>query len=196
VPPSNRAAILEGAIECVQTLGVAGTTTRDIAAAAGGSLASIPYHFGSKEELLTEALLAGMSRFTDHIQEVALATDVEDRDRLAASMAAFIDSMEQSRPMMVSLMQGYAHALHTPELRDRVAVHRRALLERIGLIVQVSLGDRLPATSLHTLSVLALSLIDGLIMHWLMDSEDLPSSAELVEALGADVPTLFDGQHA
>jgi AcrR family transcriptional regulator len=191
MPPSNRAAILEAAIECVQELGVAGTTTRDIAAAAGGSLASIPYHFGSKDELMTEALLAGMVRFTDHVQEVALATNLEGPDRLARLMAAFIESMTESRPLLVSLMEGYAHALHTRALQARVAEHRRALLDRIGLIVRLSFGEQAADVEIHTLSLLALSLIDGLIMHWLIDPEDVPSSGEIVRALGADVQKLF-----
>lgn len=191
MPPSNRAAILEAAIECVQELGVAGTTTRDIAAAAGGSLASIPYHFGSKDELMTEALLAGMVRFTDHVQEVALATNLEGPDRLARLMAAFIESMTESRPLLVSLMEGYAHALHSPALQARVAEHRRALLDRIGLIVRLSFGEQAADVEIHTLSLLALSLIDGLIMHWLIDPEDVPSSGEIVRALGADVQKLF-----
>jgi AcrR family transcriptional regulator len=194
MPPSNRAAILEAAIECVQELGVAGTTTRDIAAAAGGSLASIPYHFGSKDELMTEALLAGMVRFTDHVQEVALATNLEGPDRLARLMAAFIESMTESRPLLVSLMEGYAHALHTPALEARVAEHRRALLDRIGLIVRLSFGEQAADVEIHTLSLLALSLIDGLIMHWLIDPEDVPPSGEIVRALGADVQKLFSSK--
>src|SRR5947199_9420066 len=53
---SHRDQLLDGAIECLQTKGYARTTARDIAAAADANLASIGYHFGSKEALLDEAV--------------------------------------------------------------------------------------------------------------------------------------------
>jgi hypothetical protein len=40
--------------------GYARTTARDLAAESGANLASIGYHFGSKEALLNEALAEGM----------------------------------------------------------------------------------------------------------------------------------------
>lgn len=191
MPPSNRSAILEGAIECVQTLGVSATTTRDIAAAAGGSLASIPYHFGSKDELMTEALLTAMVRFTDRIEEVAVSSAGDGPPSVARLMAVLLDSMEQSRPLLVSMMEGQVHALHAPALKERVAEHRRQLVERIGLLVRLTLGEHARDADVRTLSILALSLIDGLFMHWLMDPDDLPPRSELVRSLGEDAPRLF-----
>jgi AcrR family transcriptional regulator len=52
----NREDLLAGARKVIIERGVAKATARDIAAAAGVSLAAIGYHFGSKERLLTEAL--------------------------------------------------------------------------------------------------------------------------------------------
>jgi len=54
--PSSRDQLLEGALLCLQTKGYARTTARDIAAASGANLASIGYHFGSKEGLLNAAV--------------------------------------------------------------------------------------------------------------------------------------------
>ena len=52
----NREALVEGAKACLLEKGYSRTTARDIATAAGVSLAAIGYHFGSKETLLNEAL--------------------------------------------------------------------------------------------------------------------------------------------
>lgn len=52
----NREDLLAGARQVIIERGVAKATAREIAAAAGVSLAAIGYHFGSKEQLLTEAL--------------------------------------------------------------------------------------------------------------------------------------------
>ncbi len=54
----NREDLIEGARRCIIEKGYARTTARDIAGAAGVSLAAIGYHFGSKEALMAEALLS------------------------------------------------------------------------------------------------------------------------------------------
>lgn len=53
----NREDLLAGARRVIVERGVANATARDIAQAAGVSLAAIGYHFGSKDQLVTEALL-------------------------------------------------------------------------------------------------------------------------------------------
>ncbi|MFE3542884.1 TetR/AcrR family transcriptional regulator [Nocardia sp. NPDC059177] len=52
----NREDLLAGARKVILERGVAKATARDIASAAGVSLAAIGYHFGSKDRLVTEAL--------------------------------------------------------------------------------------------------------------------------------------------
>ena len=52
----NREALIEGAKTCLMEKGYNRTTARDIATAAGVSLAAIGYHFGSKDDLMNEAM--------------------------------------------------------------------------------------------------------------------------------------------
>lgn len=52
----TRRQIIEGALQALATGGVAATTTRDIAAAAGVRLATLHYHFDSKSALLLAVL--------------------------------------------------------------------------------------------------------------------------------------------
>ena len=56
----NREQLLDGALACLYDKGYARTTARDIASAAGVSLAAIGYHFGTTEVLLNAALLRAM----------------------------------------------------------------------------------------------------------------------------------------
>ena len=58
----NREDLLAGARKVIIERGAAKATARDIAAAAGVSLAAIGYHFGSKERLITEALTGAVGR--------------------------------------------------------------------------------------------------------------------------------------
>ena len=58
----NREDLLAGAKRCLIERGWAHTTVRDIASAAGVSHAAIGYHFGSKDALLTQALVEAVDR--------------------------------------------------------------------------------------------------------------------------------------
>src|SRR5271163_1767436 len=118
MPPSHREQILEGAIECVQTRGVANTTTRDIAAASGASLASIPYHFGSKDALLDQALLKAIRRYSEHVERQAFAGDAPPLQALAKSLIATVDSFEEAGPLLSSLMEAHVKAIHSESLRE------------------------------------------------------------------------------
>ena len=59
---TTRQDLLEAARLCVRRDGLAGATSRRITEAAGVNLAAITYHFGSKDELLAEALFDELAR--------------------------------------------------------------------------------------------------------------------------------------
>ncbi len=66
---SNRDALLLAAKKCLLEKGYNRTTARDIASAAGVSLAAIGYHFASKDALLTEALLLAFGEWDQELQQ-------------------------------------------------------------------------------------------------------------------------------
>jgi AcrR family transcriptional regulator len=194
MPASHRDQILEGAIECVQTRGVAGTTTRDIAAAAGASLASIPYHFGSKDALMDQALLMAIRRYSGHVARQAFAGDAPPLQALAKSLIATIDSFPEARPLLISLMEAHVKAIHSEPLRERVAVNRRAAVERIAELVRGGLGleGQLSDVEIHAVSVLVLALVDGLMLGWLIDPDATPDGEQLLDAVIAAVGPLIE----
>jgi AcrR family transcriptional regulator len=187
MPASHREQILEGAIECVQTRGVADTTTRDIAAAAGASLASIPYHFGSKDALMDQALLQAIRRYSEHVKQQAFAGDAPPLQALAKSLIATVDSFAQARPLLISLMEAHVKAIHSEPLRERVAANRRAAVERIAVGVSGGLGleGQLTKEQVNAVSVLILALVDGLMLGWLVDPESVPGGQELLDSVVA-----------
>src|SRR5215204_6079814 len=66
---SNRSNLLEGALRCLERLPPERVTARAIAAESEANIASISYHFGSKDELVTEAVIAGLDRWLESITE-------------------------------------------------------------------------------------------------------------------------------
>jgi len=62
--PGVRRRLLDATVELVGTGGPQTATSRGIASAAGENLAAITYYFGSKEELLAEAMAATARQLT------------------------------------------------------------------------------------------------------------------------------------
>src|SRR3712207_9291697 len=60
---SNRANLIEGTLRCLERLPPERVTARAIAEESGANLASITYHFGSKDNLVTEAVIEGLDRW-------------------------------------------------------------------------------------------------------------------------------------
>ena len=70
---SHRERLIEAAIACLQEKGYARTTSRDLVAASGTNLASIGYHFDSKEHLLNVAVTEAFQRWLKPL--IALAAE-------------------------------------------------------------------------------------------------------------------------
>jgi TetR/AcrR family transcriptional regulator, regulator of cefoperazone and chloramphenicol sensitivity len=85
---TSTARIREAAMELFAQSGVAGTSLRAVARAAGVSPALVVHHFGSKEGLRGAVDEAVVARFTDRLRTVPLdeADQLEQRGRLLADL--------------------------------------------------------------------------------------------------------------
>jgi AcrR family transcriptional regulator len=68
--PSRRREIIDAATRVFAQEGYIEANVEDIAAAAGVAPTAIYYHFGSKEELFTQALRTAMDSFSERVYEV------------------------------------------------------------------------------------------------------------------------------
>ena len=194
---SHRDRLLQGAIECLRTKGYAHTTARDIAAAANANLASIGYHFGSKDALLNEAIIRGCEEWTKRLGEAAFAgADDSPLGRMAASWVAMIESFEELRPVMVGFIEAVGQSAWSDELREQIAAHYRTVRENVAELVRVSLGDRAEEVGADPKVVASflIAVCDGLVMQWLLDPTQVPSGERLVGSLGAALNLALRGQ--
>jgi len=114
---SNRAGIIDGTLRCLQRMPPERITARMIAAESGANLASITYHFESKDNLLTEALIEGLDRWLDEIGSrlgVLSTMDVSGRYRRAGQLIA------QTRDSHAGLARLFFSALAKAQHDDRV----------------------------------------------------------------------------
>ncbi len=191
MPTDNRAALLKGARICIEQIGYARTTARDVANAAGVSLGAIGYHFGSKEQLLNEAIAEG---FHDWIATFAgLIGDAEPGDPepggsegidglVGRAVPELYRLMEGSRPLLVAYIEALAQAEHVPVLRAQLAEQYRQSRAVATEMITAAVGPRLRAAGPDpaTLSSLLIALVDGLVMQYLVDPGATPDAADLL----------------
>lgn len=186
---SHREQLLSAARQCLEQRGYARTTARDLVAASGTNLASIGYHFGSKEALLNEAMLAAFTEYADKLLALARAAcdpagpqaaaggGTHPRDHIRQSWIAMVEEFTNIRALMVAFVEAMAQAERNPELRSQLAEG----YDRLRATVAAAVTEREPAVSEDCARAIAsfmIAVCDGLMMQWLLDPERTPSGAE------------------
>lgn len=130
-------ALKEAARRCVGRQGLAATTSRAITKEAGANLAAITYHFGSKDQLIAEALLEGFRSWLEPTVAV-LEGDGDPAARTVAAIQSLLTTFEEHHEAAGQYLQALAHApVADPlragivelwgELRDLLAADIRAM---------------------------------------------------------------------
>lgn len=180
----HREDLLAAARRCLEKRGYARTTARDLVADSGTNLASIGYHFGSKEALLNEALGASFQEWAERVRSLALAIEPgrDPATMLAASWEAMLASFAEYRGLAVAFTEALAQAERQPRLKAQLAAiyeqSRTGVAKMISETVGVPEGPQARA-----LASLQIVICDGLLVQWLLDPDAAPSGAELTEAL-------------
>jgi len=190
---SNRESLLLGAKKCLLEKGFSRTTARDIAAAAGVSLAAIGYHFDSKEALLTEALLLAFGEWDQDLQKAlraAVPSNISPAKRFEVTWAKIMATFETHRSLWVANFEIFAQMVAQPATRDIVAgkVH----IARRGLAAMFLNQDESAVSeyTVRTIGTFYHVLLSGLILQWLIDPVSALSAKDLKEALGATAQSL------
>jgi AcrR family transcriptional regulator len=184
----HREDLLDGAKRCLYEKGYTRTTARDIVAASGTNLGSIGYHFGSKEELMNEALLQALEEWGDELQ-ASLPRDLGDAatptERFERFWEAVIASFERQRQLWAATFEVFATIDRHPELRKAFA---DGLHEVRGQWAELLAGIDPADERAQAVGGLYQALLSGVIAQWLIDPERAPSAADLTRAVSA-LPT-------
>jgi AcrR family transcriptional regulator len=162
---SNRQSLIEGTLRCLERFPAERVTTRAIASESGANVASITYHFGSKDRLVTEAVIGGLDRWLAEIgrgMEEAAGSDPRARMLRAAEM------VEASRRRHAGLARTFVAALakaqHDPAVREALAAGfrrtRPAVADLLGLGADQAGEDA---------AGLMVAMFDGLLFQALLD---------------------------
>ncbi|MGH3884547.1 MAG: TetR/AcrR family transcriptional regulator [Pseudonocardiaceae bacterium] len=184
----HREALLDGARRCLLERGYARTTARDLVAASGTNLASIGYHFGSKEALLNGAMQQCFDEYIEQIARVVFADpSATPLQRVRASWEALVSTFEQYRPLQVAFIEALAQAERVPGLRVQLADCYERLRTTVAEMVRASVEGLPDPTARHVASFL-IAVYDGLQVQWLLDPQRAPTAHELMAALEVALP--------
>jgi AcrR family transcriptional regulator len=162
---SNRSNLIEGTLRCLERLPPERVTARAIAEESGANLASITYHFGSKDNLVTEAVIEGLDRW---LADIAGSLGELASQAPATRFRRAAEVIETSRLRHTGLARNFVGALakaqHDPRVRDLLAAgfhrSRPAVASLLGLGADQAGQDA---------AGLVLAMFDGLLFQVLLD---------------------------
>ncbi|MFC4128163.1 TetR family transcriptional regulator [Nocardia rhizosphaerae] len=184
----NREDLLAGARKVIMERGVAKATARDIAAAAGVSLAAIGYHFGSKERLVTEALSEALGTaigdaMDDLIADGAGGSPLAGFIRLWNAMPAVFAANHEA---MLASLENIVRIVRSDEARAQLGDQLGAAWADLAANVRAAHPD-LDAAQAEAIGRLYFVLAQGLGVLWLLDpgkaAADGDQMAEAVRAI-------------
>jgi AcrR family transcriptional regulator len=184
----NREDLLAGARKCILERGYANTTARDIATAAGVSLAAIGYHFGSKDRLLTEALTEAVgSAMGDGLEAM-----VRDAGQGRSLPEAFGPTWEQAGRLfgehteaLLASMENLLRAYRSPESREFMAGAVESGIGEIEAVLRETHPDLDPVQA-AAVARFYFTLLNGLAVLWITNPDGaLPTGADLTTAIRA-----------
>lgn len=181
----HREDLLAGAVRCLYEKGYARTTARDIVAASGTNLASIGYHYGSKEALMNQALFQALDEWGAELSRSVSADldpDAAPLERFEAIWTWMIEGFPAQRHMIAATLDIFTQAEAVPEVRAAIADglnEGRDLWARL-----IHDGDTgVDETKSRVVGSIYQALLSGDGALWLIDPDLAPSAHDLAEAL-------------
>ncbi|GGS64091.1 TetR family transcriptional regulator [Streptomyces tanashiensis] len=185
--------LLEGAKRCLLEKGYRRTTARDIVAASGTNLASIGYHYGSKDALLQQAFLALTEEWGDRAgaagAEGEKTLPADPYERFHAVWEQVVAAAGASRPVWKLQTEVVTRIDDDEKLREAIKEPQRE--GRLGM-AQGFLGidpEKDPEKA-RVAGLLCQALATGVMIQWMVDPDTAPSADDLT----AGLRVLMEGQ--
>jgi AcrR family transcriptional regulator len=170
--------LLAGAKKCLLELGYANTTARDIVKASNTNLASIGYHFGSKDALLTEAMMDLIGEWGDKFAAAAAGPATKTTEaRFRTVWRQVLTLFETDRKVLLASFDIAVRAARAPELQAIFAASYPEV--RLGLADDFLGLSALDGKTGKAVGGLLLALLSGMTVQYLLDPEGAPTAEDL-----------------
>ncbi|MGW1751269.1 TetR/AcrR family transcriptional regulator [Streptomyces sp. NPDC002092] len=184
----HREDLLEGAKRCLLEKGFLRTTARDIVKESGTNLASIGYHYGSKDALLVQAYVSLIEATGHRFEpggdgEAEKSTPAGSLERFQAVWTNIVEAVGESRAIWMLSFELILQGDRMPEVR-RMLVEaeeqgRSGLLPLFNDIPEEAQGKE----AIDTEGRFYQTLLQGLMVQWLFNPDTATDAAQLTEGL-------------
>jgi AcrR family transcriptional regulator len=164
--PDARSRLMAAAVDSFAAKGFHGTTTRDIASAAGMSPAALYVHHRSKEELLHRISRDGHDRTLALVQD-AVASSTDPREQLLALVRAFV--VHHAEGHTGARIVNYELAALSPEHLEEIAATRRQIEAEMRGVVERGVAAGTFTTADPHMTALALLSLGIDVARWYRD---------------------------
>lgn len=185
----HREDLLEGAKRCLLAKGFLRTTARDIVKESGTNLASIGYHYGSKDALLVEAYISLVEGMSDGDGGSGWGTGggtgsrAGSLERFQEVWANVIRSVPETRAIWLVSFELVLQGDRMPEVRKLLAqAQEEGRSGIVPLFTDVPEAD-LDTETADTEGRLYQTLLQGLMVQWLFDPGTATHADQLTEGL-------------
>jgi AcrR family transcriptional regulator len=180
----QREDLLVGAGKCLVEKGYHHTTARDIAAASGAHLASIGYHYGSKDALMSAAALAAQGEWGHAVDAAVLAAGAASPTQcLQVCIDELIAAFSRQPEVLVASVQSYAQAAFDGEIKRALADATAGARTDLAAMVLGVRPEEVDPETARSLGSLVHSLVAGLTLQALLDPDSLPTGEQVAQAV-------------
>ncbi|MEU3230438.1 TetR/AcrR family transcriptional regulator [Nocardiopsis alba] len=187
---SQREDLLAGAKKCLAEKGYGKTTARDIAAASGAHLASIGYHFGSKDRLMNTAVLEATGEWGDVLARLVRKSSsaAAPEERIRAMLTSLFEAVPAHRDLMVSSVQAFAQVQFDDEMRAALADGIVGAREELAALLLGVAPEELDADTVAGLGSMLYNIVTGYVLQYLVSPEHMPTVDQAVAGIRALLP--------
>lgn len=181
---ATRERLITAALACVRTRGLAGSTSREIATEAGVNLEAITYHFGSKDDLIAEALTRAIQRWLAPALD-ELRRDAAPTTRMLAAASAFRTAFDSARDILPAYFEAVVAAPRAPVVHQRLTLLLGELRDFLSGEIEAlrSLGFLPQWVEPASLATLLIAMLDGIALHAVISPDAVNPDALLAQAV-------------
>lgn len=168
---NNKQRILDVAANLVMERGVKGTSLADIAREAGISKGTLFYYFAAKDDLVFELTEQHFDNITRGLLKRVEQMQGESLEKiLYESLTAIITAEDRGKLNLYLLQEA---VIDNAALRARFRATYREYQSLVAQFLFMVTPDTTP-DKVRALSRILVALLDGLIIQWLLEPEDIP----------------------
>jgi hypothetical protein len=98
--------------------------------------------------------------------------------------------------VLTGFIEALAQSAWSEDLREQLAAHRREIRRAVTDMVGASLGESAAEVGADpkVVATFVIAVVDGLVVQWLLDPEEIPDGEELVASWWPALRLVLEGQ--